>query len=547
MSHTPRNAKCPCGSDIKYKKCCGSPTKNSGYDAQQGSATAKAANLHQRHISDEVIRVSQQGHGRPIISANLGDYTIVAAGNKAHWSKHWKTFTDFLLDYLKETLGSDWGNAELSKPVEVRHPIIQWYDLICRQQASQSKKTGEVYTGPMTGAIYCYVGLAYNLYLLEHNVELQARLVARLKDIKQFQGAYYELIVANCLIRAGFELVLEDEADRSTKHCEFAARSKATGKRYWIEAKMRSVPGILGKTKQDGSTSGDPTSRLSKHLSEALKKPAPDERIVFIDLNTYSSEGIAEPSWVNQASRRLKDRERHLHPEQKAYVFITNMSYHRELLSTSPSGEALAYGLGLPDFAKPGPVRLKMWYRQKQKHIDGHNIMMALKDYPRIPDTLDGRPASETFSSNQRIRVGETYLFGDAQNPDGVVGTVTSATVSETENKAYVAITARDTGKGMILTAELSDAEMADYRLYGDAFFGETQKRNAECHDIFDLYEWFVDCYSKTPYEKLIELARDHPDIERLRQLDREDIVLELCEGWAHAVIKDKETIYQNY
>lgn len=535
MSKIPRNAKCPCGSDIKYKKCCGSPLKTAEDYSQQGRVTTNVANLYQRHISDEAIRVAQQGLGRPIISANLGDYTIVATGNKIHWSKQWKTFNDFLLDYIKKTLGSDWGNAELSKPAKDRHPIIQWYDLVCRQQASQAKRAGEIYTGWMTGAIYCYLGLAYNLYLLDHNVELQARLVARLKDIKQFQGAYYELIVANCLIRAGFELVLEDEADRSTKHCEFAARSKTTGKRYWIEAKMRSVPGILGKTEQDGSASSDPTSRLSKHLSEALKKPAPDERIVFIDLNTDPSEGLQEPSWINQASRRLKDRERNLQAGQEAYVFITNMSYHREQHSSSPSGEALAYGLGLPDFAKPGPVRLTHWYRQKQKHIDGYNIMESLKDYPRIPDTLDGRPASETFSNNQRIRVGETYFFDDVDNQDGVVGTVTSATVNEDEKKAYVAITTRDTGKGMILTAELSDAELTDYRLYGDAYFGEPRNRHAKCQDIFDFYEWLVNCYSETPYEKLIELAKDHPDIERLRLLDRDDMVLELCEGWAHA------------
>jgi hypothetical protein len=53
--------------------------------------------------------------------------------------------------------------------------------------------------------------------------------------------------VANVLIGAGFKLTLEDETDGKNKHCEFAAISGTTGKRYWVEAKMRSVAGLLVK------------------------------------------------------------------------------------------------------------------------------------------------------------------------------------------------------------------------------------------------------------------------------------------------------------
>jgi hypothetical protein len=63
------------------------------------------------------------------------------------------------------------------------------------------------------------------------------RLLGRLKDSANFQGAFYELFVANALIRAGFQLVLEHEGDGTSTHCEFAAVSCETGKRYWVEAK----------------------------------------------------------------------------------------------------------------------------------------------------------------------------------------------------------------------------------------------------------------------------------------------------------------------
>ncbi len=286
-----------------------------------------------------------------------------------------------------------------------------------------------------TGTSACYLGLAYSLYLLDHNVELQARLVARLKDVGQFQGAYYELIVANCLIRAGFELELEDEADQSAKHCEFSARSKTTGVRYWVEAKMRSVPSVLGKTLADGSLSRDPTSRLSRHLSEALRKPAPDRRIIFSDLNTEPLARGDTPVWLRQAVRRLEDRERDLEDGQEAHVFVTNMAFHRQP-EAPVRGELLAYGVGLPDFGRPGEVRLSDAYREKRKYIDAYNIMELFRTYPQLPDTLDGRPASEAFRVGEchRIRVGATYFFEDA-GEGGVVGTVTSATVNKRERE----------------------------------------------------------------------------------------------------------------
>ena len=532
MAKIRRNAQCPCGSGKKYKKCCGDPLKQTGEVLPKVSLPPHIAGAFRRNASDETIRIAQQGRGRPIISGKLGDYTVVATGNTVHWSKNWRTFTDFLCDYIKRTLGSDWGNAELAKPLEERHPILQWYDAFCRHQRSNQEKEGQLYSAPMTGVVYCYLGLAYSLYLLKHNVELQTRLVARLKDVKQFQGAYYELIVANCLIRAGFTLELEDEADQQVKHCEFAARSRVTGKRYWIEAKMRSVPGVLGKTNLDGSTSNDPTSRLSKHLGEALRKPAPDERIIFIDLNAELVEYRETPVWLDQAVRRLEDRERDLVEGQNAYVFVTNMAFHRVLDSPNPGREFLVHGLGLSDFAKPGKIRLPDWYRQKQKHIDAHKIIDTFKTYPQIPDTFDGRPASEAFDKSQRLRVGETYFFEDIGD-EGVVGTVTSVGVIEGEKRAYVAIAPKDGGHAMILSSDLSDAELDDYRRYGDAYFGEAEIRHHECKDVFEFYEWLVSCYSKTPRERLLELAKDRPDIGRLRQLNQADIVLELCEGWA--------------
>ncbi len=89
-----------------------------------------------------------------------------------------------------------------------------------------------------------------------------------------------------CHGRLGQAPPLEDETNPNAKHCEFAAVSKATGKKYWIEAKMRAAVGLLGRTAADGTTSPNPISHMVRHLNGALGKPGADERMIFIDVNT---------------------------------------------------------------------------------------------------------------------------------------------------------------------------------------------------------------------------------------------------------------------
>ena len=221
-----RNQICPkCNSGKKYKHCCGHHSRKN-----EKPPMNDIVKLMERHKARELLRQQQQGRGRPIIEAKLNDHQIVAVGGKIYSSENWKTFSDFLCNYIKMTIGADWGNAELKKPLEERHPILQWYDDLCALQRQYFNGDKSVQSLVLTGSAACYLGLAYNLYLLQQNVELQQIYIERLKDINNFQGAYYELIVAGCLIRAGFKLELEDETDDRFKHCEFSAVSLTTGK-----------------------------------------------------------------------------------------------------------------------------------------------------------------------------------------------------------------------------------------------------------------------------------------------------------------------------
>jgi hypothetical protein len=155
-------------------------------------------------------------------------------GPELHYSKTWKTFPDFLMGYFKTMMGAEWGQAQLAKSRDRWHPLFTWYAMTCEYQKKTILKPGEPTSAPMTGAAYGIMWLTYGLYLLKHNAEIQLRLLQRLRtsDPVQIFGALHEVMIAAAMIRAGFALELENEADGSQTHCEFTATSKATGKRF---------------------------------------------------------------------------------------------------------------------------------------------------------------------------------------------------------------------------------------------------------------------------------------------------------------------------
>ena len=132
MAKIGRNQPCPCGSGQKFKKCHG--RLDGGWPPRDGEPDVLAA--------QERIRQAQQGLGRPIIAAKSHGHQIVAVGNTVYWSNSWKTFLDFLADYIKRKLAIEWGNAEIAKPLAERHPLMQWYDAICRYQQRTIKNSG---------------------------------------------------------------------------------------------------------------------------------------------------------------------------------------------------------------------------------------------------------------------------------------------------------------------------------------------------------------------------------------------------------------------
>src|ERR1700737_2266578 len=111
MTKIGRNQRCPCNSGKKYKRCHGA------YGGVPSNLPDPTPALSELVKAAEHIRQTQQGKGRPIVSfKSFNNHQIVAVGNTVHWSDKWKTFPDFLTDYIKTKFDIDWAKAELDKP-----------------------------------------------------------------------------------------------------------------------------------------------------------------------------------------------------------------------------------------------------------------------------------------------------------------------------------------------------------------------------------------------------------------------------------------------
>lgn len=521
MAKIGRNDKCPCGSGKKFKRCHGSL-------AHTDHLQAEIPNMVARAQAAQVQRQRQQGMGRPIISVQTETgHRLVAVKNRLLYSKGWKTFHDFLGDYIKMALGPEWGNAELAKPLEPRHPILNWYQMLCEYQRSYIIEQGKVSSAKMTGAVAAYMFLAYDLYALDHNAELQEKLVARLRNRDNFEGARYELFVAATLIRAGFEIEFENEDDRTTTHCEFTATFTRTGKCFSVEAKHRAGARL----------------RMGHLLIGALKKQANHPRIVFIDINMPDDGSEADGSaLMNSAIRKLRGFEGRIingQPLPPAYLIVTNTPWHHHLESTSFRCCMDIDGFQISDFkANVVAPSLRVVIEARERHIELHELMRSIQDHSNIPVTFDGDIPEFAFGDGTpRLLIGRHYLVRDEDGTEHP-GKLTTATVMETEKKAVCGLTL-DNGKSIICTWPLSDQEIAAWRRHPDTFFGEVGQRSTRAETPLQLYDFFLGGFRQTPKERLLELMAGAPDFEELAKLDQPKLASIYAERSVYGAMAD--------
>lgn len=543
-----RNQLCLCGSGKKYKRCHGSlassaytsPTPKLSSENMKEIIRARETYL-KTHAVHEFQRQRQQGLGREIVSTEASGTRFVAINNKIAYGKNWKTFTDFLFDYIRDIVGKEWGQNQIdNKSDEERHTLISWYQKLCLLQKSYVKAIGQIYSMPMVGVASAYLGLSYDLYCLEHNGVLQKALVDRLKNTDEnFYGVRYEIAVAAIMIRAGFQLEFEDETDRRTSHCEFTATSQKTGKQFSVECKR------LESSSENGIVN---LKALGKRFSGALKKHAQHLRIVFIDLNFPYDPKVAfeYPKAMDLAINHIRKFEFNttnggdLPP---AFVFLTNAPYTHHLDDEGIAYAVITDGFKIPEYkTNKAYTSLREAIHDREKCSDIHHLLESIEKYKTIPTTFDGEIPE--FSLNpelqkNRLIVGNKYLVPDSSGKD-VEAILIQGLVMEHESQAFCYYQTQN-GTTILAKCPLSSEELTAYRQSPETFFGVIDDHRKEAHTALELYDFFYEAYKKTSKEILLNFFKSSADYLELSQLTQSELASIYAERCAYSAFTAKE------
>jgi hypothetical protein len=482
-----------------------------------------------RHEAREHQRRLMQGLGRPIISFENHGFRVVAIGKQLRWSRNWRTFPDFLFDYIKYVFTPEWGNAELKKPESEQHPLLGWYRKVCEfQRTHLASANSAVSEAPMTGAVRAYLGLAYDLYLCAHNAELPDLLVKRLRNPRTFEGALYEAYVIGNMAKAGFRIEFEDESDSTRSHCEFTATHAGTRRKFSVEAKA-----VTSASSRAGASAVQP--RIRGKLFDALCKRADHERTIFIELNRakLTMKGTM-PDWAQGIDDELAQAEKDLTvdgaPAPAAYVFVTNRGFVHALDSVHWTEVGFACGFKIGDFASPTDARSILdLAKARARHVEMHWLRKALNTHRTIPNNFDDRLGSQSFDEDSppRLLIGSTYLIPDEQGVS-VLGLLTDGAVLVPERAAYGTYRLRD-GRHVICKSPLTDAELEVYRRSPDTFFGVIKEVPKDIQEPLDCFDFHWQVYARTPKEKLLEFMAGWPDVATLAHLEQKELAQFYC------------------
>lgn len=293
-----------------------------------------------------------------------------------------ETFHEFILNHLRESLGQRWWEEQLA--AQEKHFLFQGFikfdEWRMRSVSSAQKVSENVWYAAADGWSKMMSSLAFDVCTLQHTTQLPDRLLSRLRNRQEYQGAHYEIAIAAIFARLGCKINFLDDGNKEdllTPHCEFIATHKETGVSLAVEVKSRHKPGVKnmeGSSSQEVLSKGNIEGLYKKALA---KNPKNQPFIIFIDVNCPPTPNIPmmEKTWFKDikqmmAKYPIPTNEK---PEEYTAVFFTNFSSHYNKETIADSSEFLAV---IPVFAKhPMPSQ-----------AFGQMLTSAVQNYGFVPN-----------------------------------------------------------------------------------------------------------------------------------------------------------------
>ncbi len=229
-----------------------------------------------------------------------GEHILFASKGRATWISP----LNFLMDYFHLVMGKEWLDAqtETSHPLSILMTVVR-ADFSSTPSDSQGNKAVSM-DNPVT---VWFLDFAFNLFIVALNQKLEERSIKRLKNPNMFWSTVHELFVASLFLRNGFEIRLEDEDDRSSRHPEFVAVHKATSAEFAVEAKLANQ-GIFSQS-MDFRKWKVPKSFKFKHLlNDAINKNPKQPLVIVLDLNRLPNSRVSDQqAFDNRLSHEVKN------------------------------------------------------------------------------------------------------------------------------------------------------------------------------------------------------------------------------------------------
>lgn len=506
MTKVGRNTPCPCGSGRKYKHCCGQLRSTLPPEVSDALRIA----IRKREAAEE-IRRRDQGHGRHIIHSEINGARVVAVGERIYWSTKWRFFSDFLVDFLGQTL----------LPLPPEHPVISWHSRL-REHAVGSG----VSTAPFGGHVASLLYLAYALYLIAHHDRMPEPLLKRLRRPASSLPAVYETFVAAAFALTGHSIASTETGATSQPTGEFTATSRASGKTYSVEAKRKDA----WTHPYNGSITAAFVLELQNYVRSRFRRAARKRLanpVYWIELSIVGLDTDAFRKIRAVVQGVLREEEGHLlggEPPDPAYVFVTSHGH----LADEDTSESAVFGMlepfRLPDFPRPGLFTdPETVLAAHDTHRDITSVIRSLSEVSRIPASFDG-VAPELVRADGTIaaplQIGDSIALPDESGAE-IVGTIEDVTSMGADEAWVIARTGE--GKRQIWTVPLSPEEVAASRVHGDAVFGKSHSPPPKPHaDILTHYDRFRDMFADYPRESLLRQLSSHPDFASFRELQTE-------------------------